>query len=564
MGRRNFFGALTAGLAVALCGSFASELSAQEPATAEANDAPIAVVALSGVQPLSNSVVYLAEAAGQPGAGAFFAAIVGGQTEGIDPKRPIGLTVQLVDGAPSPLLFLPSSDISVFLKRLEAQLGPAEELEEAPDIKVIAAGATLLYIKQSGDWAFASQNRSALDNLPKDPTKLLGNLVETYDIGVRVNVQQIPADQRDLIVNALKTGFEQVMAQQSQAAGGPAADEESRRAAEQALEQLAAGIEETDMFMFGLAIEQDRGRVFFDLASTAVEGSENAKIADNTMAIPSKFASVIDPEAAMYYHAASSVSPEAVEQVRASITQSMGQLRSQLKNAEGLSTEQREELTVTLRRLFDMIGDTIEEGKFDIGFKVDTSSLPLKAYGGAFVADGAEVADFVKELAGKLQGLPDAPTFSFDEGEYKDTTLHTVTAKIDDPNAAKLLGETLTIKLGTAPNATYFALGDDAEATLKGLIDKAAIDTEAADRPLGQFYVSLVPILETVRAAAPLPVVDSILNALSGDENTSRVLLISRSIPRGQSVRLIIGEGIIRAAGQATKSMAPQGQPAGF
>ncbi|WP_153556459.1 hypothetical protein [Roseimaritima sediminicola] len=539
--------------------------SAQVPPldSSEAASQPVAVVSLSGVAGLGNAAVYLSEAAGQPATGGMFATMARGFTTGIDPNRPIGLILNMKDGAPAPLLFVPSQDIKVFLRRMEGQLGPAEELEDDPNTLVIAAGASLLYIKQAGDWAFAAQDREALSDLPADPLKMLGGLHETYDIAARLNVQRVPAAQREMLIAALKQGFQEGMARQAAAAGGDdEAANEARRVAEASIAQLEREIQNTESLMFGFAADRERERAFIDVVATAVEGSDTADIYENTFALPSKFASVIRPEAAAYYHASASVSPKAVQRMRDSIDQSMQTYLRQLDRLEELNEAQKEELTGFLRRFVELAIDTVSEGKVDVGAQLDLGDSGPKMFGGAFVSDGSDVADLLKGLAEKLQGDPQMPTFSFDEGKYQEITLHTVTVKIADKEVAEVLGDELTIKLGTGPDAVYFAAGSEAEATLKQLIDSGAEDPAGAQRPLGQFYMSLTPFARMVERVAPGEIVSAVLQAAENSDQTDRVLVVTSKVPRGQAFRLIIGEGIFRAAG-AGAAAAGQAQPAG-
>src|SRR6056297_24256 len=569
---RGFISTLVCSAAFAIAASFplpSQTLLGQAPAadlpeleTGDATDQPVAVISVSGVNAVGDAMIFLADAAGQPAAGGMFAAMANGFTRGIDPDRPMGMVVKMVEGAPSPLLFVPSSDISKFLKTMEGRIGPAEKLEEDPNTMVIAAGPSLLYIKQAGDWAFASQGRDALKDLPEDPLTLLGDMPTTYDIAVRVNVQQVPSQQREMLIAALKQGFEAGMARQIAGQGSDV--EEGRRVAESTLKQLEAEIQFTDSLLFGFSVDTERARMFVDIASTATEGSDTAEIYSNTIPLPSKFASVIDPNAAAYYHASQSVSPKAVERMRSSLEQSMQVLRGQIANEENLSGPQKDEVIKVVRRIADLGIATIEEGKVDMGLKIDLESGRLKMQGGAFVADGTKIADMLKELAAQLQNDPQAPKFSFDESEYKEVTLHSIVANISDDKAQEVLGDELVVKLGTASDAVYFAVGADAEASLKALIDSAPSDEAGTKRPLGQFYMALAPFIRMVDRIDSNDVVTAMLQAATNSEETDRVLLITNPIERGQAMRLIIGEGILRAAGAAAVAAQQQQAPAGF
>ena len=99
-----------------------------------------------------------------------FSMMVATFTQGIDMTKPIGVLVPLVDGMPQPVGVIPTSDAKGVLKRLEAQTGPADELDDGT--LVIAIGANTIYIKQQGDWAVVAADREHLKAAPLDPTPL--------------------------------------------------------------------------------------------------------------------------------------------------------------------------------------------------------------------------------------------------------------------------------------------------------------------------------------------------------------------------------------------------------
>lgn len=547
------WGAATCMVAAALipCAPVMAQQTPAPAAEATGSTEPVVVVSISGVDEVGGAVSYLAEAVGQPGPGGMFAAMAAGFTQGIDPARPIGITVNLVDGAPAPVAFVPTSDISRFLKRIEEQVGPAEKLDDGTF--VIAAGANLLYIRQQGEWAFASQNREFLADLPGDPRALLDGMHETYDLAVRLNVQQVPENLRGVLIEQMKQGFAQAAARQG---------EDAQQMGRQTLEQLARMINETQRLQIGWSVDPATRRTFLDLEIIAVEGTELAEIYDGARPIPSDFASVIRPDAALYYHAAASVSPKAVEQARESLDQSLAQLEKQLTKDDDLSPEQVADIEELVQRLGKVAIDTIAEGKIDLGVVVMAGTEKLQVTGGAFVADGNELVAILKDLSGKVANEPNAPRFQFDQGEYNGVTMHTVEADVpaDKEEARKVFGPVLQVKLGTSDQAFYLAMGGNAEARMKELIDSAGQD-RTADRPLGQAFFSLLPVLQFAQSIESQDEVAAMIDAIARSGETDRINVVSESVPRGQKVRIAVGEGILRAigAGVREKNRAEQG-----
>ena len=83
------------------------------------------------------------------------------------------------------------------------------------------------------------------------------------------------------------------------------------KGAEAQIEQLEKIINETDELMIGLNVDQQAAEITQDFSFTAVAGSSLAKVYGDQRPIPSKFASVIRDDAAMFYHAAVSIPAEA-------------------------------------------------------------------------------------------------------------------------------------------------------------------------------------------------------------------------------------------------------------
>jgi len=529
---------LLAALATPAAPLMAQEAPAGDSAAATSQE-PVLVVSIAGIDQVGGAVSYLAEAVGQPGTGGMFAAMAAGFTQGIDATRPLGITVQMIEGAPAPIAFVPAADISQFLKRIENQVGPAEKLEDGT--YVIAAGANLLYIRQVGDWAYASQNREFLADVPDDPTTLLDGMADTYDLAVRLNVQAVPGPLRGMLVEQMKQGFNQAAARQAA---------EAQAMGQRTLEQLSQMISETERLQLGWSIDPASRRTFIDLEIVAVEGSELAEIYDGSQPVPSRFASVIRPDAALYYHAAASVSPKAVEQTRQSLDQTLQQVGEQLTKTGELSESQATEVEALIKRLAELGMDTVAEGKIDLGVLVTAGSETLTASGGALLADGNELAALLKDVAAKVEEEPGAPRFLFDQGEFNGVTMHTVEADVpeSEEEARQVFGPVLQVKLGTADDAVYFAMGEDAEARMKALIVEAE-EPDASDRPLGQAYFSLLPVLQFAQSVDQQEVIAAMIDAIARSGETDRVNLISNSISRGQRVRISIGEGILRAIG---------------
>ena len=91
---------------------------------------PVVIVTVASVNKLMQDVNYVTGIAGQPQFGGIFAMMAGTYAQGMDMDQPIGVLVPLVGGTPQPIIVLPTKDIRPILKRLEAQTGPVDELDD--------------------------------------------------------------------------------------------------------------------------------------------------------------------------------------------------------------------------------------------------------------------------------------------------------------------------------------------------------------------------------------------------------------------------------------------------
>jgi flagellar biosynthesis regulator FlbT len=534
---------------------------AQSPETAnrlvvarQADDAemgqPVVVVSITALDRLLKDVNYVASAAGQANAGSIFQMVATTYTNGIDRTRPIGVAMFPTEELPAAVVFVPTADVKRFLRSLEAQLGPPDELDDGT--LVIAAGPVLLYIRQQGDWAYFAQSNELFDSLPADPTPWLAGMDEAYDIGVQVNVQALTKEQRESIVEQLRLGFDQAMMQQP-----PEQAAQIREMGAQSLDQLALVINDTAVLQFGFAIDQVAKEIRFEAMSTAVESTELAAMYAAQKSIPSKFASVIRPDVAGFFHGASSIGPQGIEQAKASLEQATGTVQNALDSVEGLSANDRVEIETFFERLIEIGVDTISEGKSDAGGMLSLADQELNLVGGFFVSDGSKVAQLAKDLAAKIEASASdkAPTFKFDAAEYKGVTMHYIEASVPASNdqARQVFGSTLRITIGTGPDAVYLAMGQNSEEMLHQLIDQAANDN-GGERPLSQGQVRLLPILEFAQSINDDPTVAAMIDSLLKSNNTDTIAFVSNSIENGADFSLSIGEGILKSIGAAVSS----------
>jgi hypothetical protein len=519
----------------------------QPQAGADSSD-PFLVVTVASLNKLNDDINYITGAVGQPQAGATFTMFSAMFTQGLDPTRPIAVLVPMVDGAPEPIGLIPSNNVEMMIKRLEQQTGPADRLDDGT--LVLAAGPALLYVRQVGNWAVVARNPDLIGRVPADPMPLLQGLGDSYDIAMRLSVQEVPLPLREMLVEQLSQGFQQAMARQQ------GDDEDVAQVAQVQLDQINQVIREADQVMFGFNTDPSKRILSMDIQFTAAPGTQMARMFAGQKPIPSMFSAVLAGQPALRYHFASSISPETIETTSTNMTAAKTMLRKALAESEDIEEDVAAEIEESLNGLLDIVVKTMEEGKVDGGMIGNVDDGTFRIAGGMFVHDGREVAAWLKQLATKLRSTADAPEFRFDEAEHGDVSLHSVV--IDVPakqeELRQMFGPQVTIRLGTGAQAVYFASGEGSENALRALIDSAEADRgDLSQRPLGQARLKLLPILRLAQSVKPDDSLAAVIDSVAMGGDNDYFSFVTNAIPNGQANYIEIGEGVLKAIGAAIR-----------
>jgi hypothetical protein len=524
---------------------------------AQASD-PALVVTLGSVNKLMQDINYLTAVVGQPQAGGMFTMLAAQFSRGLDATQPIGILVPLVNGAPEPIAMLPTPDVKTVLKSLEAQTGPADELDDGT--LVIALGPNTVFIRQVGNWAAVARNKQLLDLAPADPTTFFQGMGNNYDLAVRLDVKQVPPGVRDMVIAQLRQGFEQAMERQAEGD-----EKSSREMAEVTIDQLEMVFSESDQLEFGWNIDQPSKQMVIDASFTALPGTELASMYAGQQPIPSAFASVIRPDAAAYYHAATSIDEKSIDQTRQSVENSLSTLKGALAGEEDLTEKQKADIEAMIKRIGKLALDSVAEGKADMGALLLADENDFRFVFGSFVSDGDEAAQIVKELAEKVKDEPNAPRFFFDQGKYKGVTMHRVEADVPEKQdeVRKIFGETLKVHVGTGEKSVYLAIGENSESLMQQLIDAGA-NEGPVQQSTGQLRLTLLPILQYAQSIEQNDTISAMIDALARSPDPGSVIAVSNAIQNGQATKFTIGEGLLQAIGAAFRQSQQARQAAQF
>ncbi len=511
--------------------------------------APVVVVSIGSLNQMTQDLNYLSGAIGQPQFGGIFAMMAGNFSQGIDTNQPIGVLVPLIDGAAEPIALIPTSDVKALLKRHEDKTGgPADELDDGT--LVVTVGANTLFIRQVGNWAVLARNRRVLDQAPVDPSAAITELGSDYDLAVRLDMQQIPDSVRDSIVAQLRQGFEGALNRQ----GGEDAAASSEYA-KQSMDQLERMIKQTDELMFGIDIDSMGQRVVVDASFTALPGSKLAKMYAGQQPIPSAYSMVIRDDAAAYYHAATSISPETVQDARTGIDSMLKMLSQALRKSDKLNEAEANDANEVINRIADLVVASYQEGKLDSGALLLTDAGSMKFAMGGFVADGGEAESILKDIASKVKGHADAPRFEFNRDTYHDVKMHLVEADVpaEDDEVRKIFGDTVRVHVGTADKAVYVALGDQSMPLMKEMIDAASTPGLSAEADLVRVELNLMPILQYAQSVDANDDIAAMIDSLSRADDLGTLLMLTKPIDNGQKTQIVVRDGLLRAIGGAVR-----------
>ncbi|MEO1618730.1 MAG: hypothetical protein AAFV88_22965 [Planctomycetota bacterium] len=555
---RRSFAAPAAAATFALCllippASAQERLAASEGATLTDGTKPVVVVTIGSLNKMMADVNYITGLVGQPQFGGMFSMFAGVYANGMDMDEPIGMLMTLVNGVPQPIVVVPTSDVKGMLKRLEGTTGPVDELDDGT--MVVTVGANTVYIRQNATVAVAAQNPEALKLVPASTSGLFAGMGNKYNVAVRLSVQQIPLEMRNVIVDQMRQGFDQAMARQPDA-------ESTRELAETSIEQIEGLIRDADELNISFNIDQAEKNFGFDFSFTALPGTDMAAIYAGQESIPSRFSAVIQDNAAVYFHSASSIGPDAIDQARQSIDMSIGMVTSALSNDGNVPPEAMDKIEQYMSRLVKIVSDSISEGKSDSGLIAKAGANEFKLVFGTFVADGNEVALLAQDLAKEVPADPDAPRFSFNTGTFEGVTMHLI--EVDVPEREEevraIFGSTIQVHIGTAPKAIYLAVGKGSKEAMQALIRSGGKDN-SSDRPLGQGKIELLPILELAQSVKATDELATIISALSGEGQKGTISFTAESIPNGSSGTIRMGEGLLKAIGAGVMAQQQANQP---
>jgi len=451
---------------------------------------PVAVVSFSGYAELKRDLEYLGARSGNPDLASLLEQLLSRFTKrhglaGVDQDRPWGASLSMTaDGSRFPtLVFLPVSDMAKLVEALGAALGGT--VDAGDDMYEIKSNAKIYYATRKGTWAYVSERKDVLKNLPSDPLLQLRGLYKQYDLALNVNLQNVPAALRDMAAGLVKQDLD-------------------------GLGQVTAG----------LNIDRAANRTYLDLQLTALPGRDFVKqpAADSQQPKSSQFPGIFAPDAIFSFLLDWRFGDQDEKLAKAWLDRFRDEAPDAIDREQRLDDEQKTKAKKLAGKLLAIVDKTIEkEGRINFGLVVTGAksedefgdvigeavqeAFPNRIHetiigagqvtvvAGGLTADGAELEDATMQLASMIAEAAGEEPPKRNINKHKGRRFHafsvmapqTMRAELPLRTFRNLLGNPLKIVLAFGDDTYYAAVGEKGADAIKRAIDRST--EQHAEKP---------------------------------------------------------------------------------
>jgi len=446
----------------------------------------------------------------------------------LDSTKPMGLMVYEEEEEFEFVACLPVSDMKG-LEKLLSRYGKATECALGLVFKPAGGGKYL--IKHIDGYAFVTETRKRLDDLPSDPAGLFNALVANNTVAVKVDMTKIPK----LIKDAGSHGFKRGVRQKAYRENNlyPAS---VLSVMEKATDSL---IYDSEKIVYYLNVDQQTDSISLETNIVANEGSLIADAAAANLEMePSMFGGFQnDINSAMRFHWRSATMGSYFSALKADAVESIEKAGVQ----RGKAYESDPEKDAALLSLEKMLDDTIASNRLDVA-----ANFFLKnGKGNLLVAIHINDTTPLKEaFESALNNEQKKIILNVDQHndvvfhEMLDTNSLDYTGIIPEP----LIELTRKSFIGIGDQAVYIAMGHDSLEILKQCIDDSA--NSPNDNAQSSLEINFRPLLDLNDGSISTEYVDTILETFNdGDE----LAIKSNSIERGFSSQVKLDMGVVVA-----------------
>lgn len=516
---------------------------------------PVLVVSSSGYNALLADLDVLGAAADQPDLSKLVDFVVSLQAKGLDgfdKARPLGVVVSLDDnGLPAVMGFVPVTDVKKLFKAFEP-LGVKTEEPQDGVIKVTMRNAPPLYVKEQKGWAYVAQNDDSFEDLPEDPTPWLGGLDKEYDLAARLNVQNVPDELFDNLIDQMvagaKSGLQRLPNESDDAF------EARKLFVTSYIEQIAEALEQVESLTYGLKIDNETKRLLLDLTAMAVPDSDLAKqtAAEQPASKFLGFVSGKSPIRALSVLAVNETDAEQFEQLLETLRKQAGK---QLDDDQSVADEDKPAVKKIVGTLIDVAEKTLKAGVLEGGMAVEGEGPFTFVAGGKFVGSDkleSTLKDGIALLQKRYPKDAEKVAVKYDVDKYGDVRFHSISPPSDDPpppEVKKIMGENPLLVVAYGTDSAYVAFGDKPIESIKAVIDRSKTG-DGPNLPM-QLTVEVLPLVKFAAKMAPDDKVQQLVEGLDGSKDQANVTV--SNIKNGGRFRIELEEQVMAIIGRAVK-----------
>ncbi|MCH2182002.1 MAG: hypothetical protein MK108_08360 [Mariniblastus sp.] len=481
-----------------------------------------------------------------------------GFTRGIDTTKSAGMMMYFNEGSPEPITvaFVPIENMDDMLDTIAG----FAEIDEGDDIvTIIPDNGQEISMKQVGNYAFMSDQPGNLEDVPKDPGKMIGEMAEQYNIAATIYPQRVPEALREMMLGLIEQGAEQNMQMLDEL--DPLQAEIQEQNFEIQMEQMENLINDTEELVLGMAADQKAKALYFDMVMTAKPGSEMAEqVSAAKKAGPSRFSGFLMDGAAMTANMTSQIAPGQQEQSVTMMKAMQEQVQETLDANPNMTDAQAQVAEELAESLLDVIMKTVEDGRLDMGAMMMMNDGKMNFAMGVEAANPKKLEDAVKDVVKVVEKeVGDEIQFNLNAGSHRGTTFHEIMVDIpsSEEEARQMFGNQITIVIGVAKDAVYFALGNEPEDILKQAMDKSAESSDSQQNMPMQVNFYLAPILKFLSGIQGMEMMEMMSDTLQSGGD--RIQLHSEFIENGTKSRFEIQDGVLQLLGAAGGMMGGMG-----
>ena len=443
----------------------------------------------------------------------------------LDSTKPMGLLVYEGEKNLEFVACLPISDITG-LKQMLDGYGSATECALGLVFKPASGGKYL--IKHVGGYAFVTETRTRLDDLPSEPASLLQALVSKNTAAVEIDLKKIPKFLKDASSQSFKSGLYRQSYGENDLGSGLLS------IIEKATDSL---IHDSEKITYYLNVDQQTDSVSLETNLVSNQGSliSDAAAADIAMG-PSMFGGFQnDINSAMRFHWRSASMGSYFTALKAEAAKSIEKARNQLGQAYDLDPE-KNDVALSLEKMLD---DTIATNRFDVA-----ANLFFKDGKGNFLA-AIHVNDTtpLRELYQSVINSEEKK-ITLNVDQHNDVVFHKIAdSSLDYTIPEALIEMKRNAFIGISDQAVYLAMGRDSLEMLKQCIDDSA--NPPSDKAQASLEFNFRPLLNLNDGTIRAEIIDTILEALNdGDQ----LAIKYNSIESGFSSQVKLDMGVFAGA----------------